>query len=360
MAPWEFSGYAAWARHPHWRRLGAASPGIRRYDCAMSARADQGRYTPDPDQMALWPDVSGNAINGLSETAPRRPSPVYWHEPDTIPHGPLQSWFYSRYTQSADVVAARARRQEIIDRPLPDIAPVQRRDSPAQWSALIKDMAKTFGADDAGIARMDASWIFEGRDQEEWKWAVVIAVAHDYEALKTAPGDAAATEVVNQYGRALKVVKDLTGWIRDQGWTADLKGGPMAGSMVMIPAAIGAGLGELGRHGSMIHRTFGANFRLALVLTDLPLAADGADVFGADDFCTSCRVCSDACPPQAIADHKQWVRGAEKWYVDFDKCLPFFNENKGCAICIAVCPWSRPGVAETLVKKMARRRARAG
>jgi epoxyqueuosine reductase len=43
----------------------------------------------------------------------------------------------------------------------------------------------------------------------------------------------------------------------------------MAGFFVLIPAAIEAGLGELGKHGSMIHRQFGANFGLARVLTDL-------------------------------------------------------------------------------------------
>jgi hypothetical protein len=32
--------------------------------------------------------------------------------------------------------------------------------------------------------------------------------------------------------------------------------------------------------------------------------------------------------------------------------------SQGCAICLAVCPWSRPGVAENLVGKMARRRGR--
>ena len=74
--------------------------------------------------------------------------------------------------------------------------------------------------------------------------------------------------------------------------------------------------------------------------------------------CRHCRVCSDACPPQAIADDKQVVRGERRWYVDFDRCLPYFNEHMGCGICVVVCPWSRPGVADTLVTKMARRLAR--
>lgn len=66
---------------------------------------------------------------------------------------------------------------------------------------------------------------------------------------------------------------------------------------------------ELGKHGSLIHRELGANFRLACVLTDLPLLADRPDVFGGDDFCASCRICADACPPDAIAADKQLVRG---------------------------------------------------
>ena len=65
-----------------------------------------------------------------------------------------------------------------------------------------------------------------------------------------------------------------------------------------------------------------------------------------------------ACPPEALFDTKQTVRGAEKWYVDFDRCLPFFNETNGCAICIAVCPWSRPGVGMNLAEKLSRRRNR--
>ena len=39
-------------------------------------------WTPSDDQMGHWPAVSGNAINGVGEDAPRRPSPIYWHPPD--------------------------------------------------------------------------------------------------------------------------------------------------------------------------------------------------------------------------------------------------------------------------------------
>jgi len=65
-------------------------------------------------------------------------------------------------------------------------------------------------------------------------------------------------------------------------------------------------------------------------------------------------VCSDACPPDAIAAHKVLVRGEHRWYVDFDKCLPYFNEAMGCALCLAVCPFSRPGIGPRLVDKLAK------
>jgi epoxyqueuosine reductase len=113
----------------------------------------------------------------------------------------------------------------------------------------------------------------------------------------------------------------------------------------------------LGKHGSIINRQYGSSFRLAALTTDLPLEVDQPDVFGADDFCVNCQVCADACPPDAIFRAKQMVRGETKWFVDFDKCIPYFNETYGCGICIAVCPWSVPGRAPKLAAKWTERRA---
>jgi hypothetical protein len=55
-------------------------------------------WKPSAEQMALWPGVSGNVINGVGEQRVRRPSPIYWHAPDATPHGPLQRWFIARTT----------------------------------------------------------------------------------------------------------------------------------------------------------------------------------------------------------------------------------------------------------------------
>jgi epoxyqueuosine reductase len=305
--------------------------------------------------MALWPPVSGNAINGLGEASPRRPKPIYWHTPEMTPHGALQKWFYGR-SSGAAVAGARALRQAILDQPLAPLAEAKAERAPHAWAAEVKRVCREAGAEDAGITAMRTEWVFEGYEVPRQRWLIVIAVAHDYEQIRTAPDDLAAAEVIRQYARGNKVAKALASWLRSQGHDAVPHGGPLAGPVALIPPAIECGMGELGKHGSLIHRRLGSSFRLASVLADVPLVADSRDVFGADDFCVNCRVCTDACPPDAIFQDRQLVRGVHRWYVDFDKCLPYFNETQGCAICIAVCPWSRPGIAGTLVQKMARRR----
>ena len=52
-------------------------------------------YQPSEEQLSLFPEVSGNDINGLGDPEPRPPRPLYWFEPDTILHGQLQKYFYA-------------------------------------------------------------------------------------------------------------------------------------------------------------------------------------------------------------------------------------------------------------------------
>ncbi len=316
-------------------------------------------YRPSPDQMSLWPEISGNRINGLGDRSPRRPTPIYWHAPDATPHGPLQLWFYKHNLAGPVVAAARARRDKIIAAaPVPVAERKVQRDA-ADWTTDIKGFEGRFPGVHIGITRMRPEWVFEGMSVDA-SWLVMIAVAMDFELVKTAPSDPALAEIIDQYGRGLAIAKHIADWIRGQGWPAHGHCGPEAGAMLLIPPAIEAGLGELGKHGSLINPRFGSCFRLACVQTDLPLLADQPRPFGADGFCGGCQVCDRTCPPKAIAPDKQWVRGTQRWYVDFDRCLPYFNENASCGICLAVCPWSRPGVAPRLTAKLAARKQRRG
>ncbi|MCC7414264.1 MAG: 4Fe-4S dicluster domain-containing protein [Gammaproteobacteria bacterium] len=318
-------------------------------------------YRPGSEQLALFPAVSGNTINGLGERRRRRPSALYWHDPDTIAHGRLQKYFYAN---AARMETGRTETSQMAERrgpaELDPVAPVREQDNPAGWSVRVKEAALAHEADLVGIAAMREDWVFEGHQVAE-PWIVVIGVGMDQRELAKGPPRpedlSSANEVSRQYNRAARASKALANWIRNRGWNAVAHTGPMAGHLTVIPAAIAAGFGQLGKHGSMINDTWGASLRLASVTTDLPLVADAPVDIGVDDFCLRCRVCSDRCPPQAIYADKQLVRGEYKWYVDFDKCLPYFNDTLGCGICIAECPWSLPGVAPRLAAKLERRRA---
>jgi ferredoxin len=312
-------------------------------------------FTPDPEQIRRTPPDSGNAINGLGETGFRRPRVVYWAtDTSTIPHGKMQDYFYMRSSAVPAFGEARERRRLINEAPLPPVAPAAAQRAPETWTAMLDRFVADGDCEMVGVAEMNSDWAYEGEDVS-YSRVIVLGVQHDYDSIRTAPEDAAGMEVLTQYTRAGAAAKKITGWLHDEGWAAEAVTGPLTGSITLIPPALACGFGELGKHGSIINPEFGASFRLSAVLTDAPFAPTPSRDFGIDAFCQNCRVCEDACPPEALSPKKQTVRGETKWYVDFDKCLPFFNETHGCAICIAVCPWSRPGVGLNLAAKLARR-----
>lgn len=324
------------------------------------------------------PEISGNSVNGLGVAQPRRPAPFFWHEPQYHQFGDMQ-----RYTigvmygledggeirrafcvnenfQPGSESGTSSSRQFIHRGPDPiEVTSAKVEGTAPDWSRQVKAFALAHHADVVGIAAMRPEWVYEGFEVKE-KYVIVVGVAHDFEEISQAPSlpgnNRAIVEVGRQYTRAATAAAQLNNFIRAQGYGTTCFPGPTAQDLLMIPAAVEAGLGELGKHGSLINRRLGASFRLSAVTTDMPLEVDQPDVFGVDDFCLRCQVCREACPPDAIHAEKQWVRGDLKWYVDFDKCIPYFAESRGCGICIAVCPWSLPGVADKLVVKMARLR----
>ncbi len=305
----------------------------------MPRRASE-PYEPTEQQKALFPEVSGNAINGLGETEFRRPKPVYWREPETLAHGDLQLYFRSLSTKIPELLERYKDPVRNPYEPAPIAADHEDR-SPKDWSHRVKDFALKNEGDLVGIARFSQDWVFDDSAVDD-DWIIVIGVAMDYDRIAQSPPSAnnptSAVEVMDQYNRVARAAKLLSNWIRKQGFDATPRPGPMAGALNLIPPALACGFGELGKHGSIINRQLGSCFRLGGVTTKMPLTADAPDTFGADDFCRSCRLCADACPPKAIFEEKQWVRGVQKWYVNFDKCIPYFNDTHGCAICLAAAP----------------------
>ena len=324
-------------------------------DPSNPRRPKRKSYNPQPETLALL-KVSGNPINGLGEMTPRKPSPFFWHPPDQHPWGELQNLARQNSRKcpgSAPAFMAAYNHPELI--PVANV----RNEAPAeQFAAEVNSFALSHEADAVGIAPMDPLYVFEGYTIDE-PWVIVLALAHNYERLKEVPSDetngVGVTDVGDQYARGTRASYALANWIRSRGYNANPYPGPSASALVLIPPAIASGLGELGKHGSLISRHFGLGVRLAGITTDMPLVATAPDRFGADQFCTNCQVCTNACPPGAITEDKQMVRGTKRWYVNFDKCIPYFAESASCGICIAECPWTRPNVRPKLLATMVRR-----
>lgn len=325
-------------------------------------RRQDGGYSPPFLHRLLKPEISGNQINGLGETEVRRPTPLYHHEGLNLPFSKLQNSFFTKVLSHAGYWRNFVTLKKLARTPYNPPAD-QRSEAPAEeWTKRVKELAVNGGASIVGVAPMTRNWTYGwGYPEVKEPWIVLLGMPMDYdimtEVVKLGFSTRTGTHHIDVYTRGTLLARKLANWMRDQGWTAWGGCGPMAGPVNLIPAALAAGFGELGKHGSIINRQLGSIFRLAYVVTDLPLVADAPDQFGADDFCLNCQLCVKNCPPDAIYQEKKMIRGVNRWYVDFDKCLPYFNDSQGCGICLTVCPWSRPGRASSLARKMKRRRA---
>ena len=132
-----------------------------------------------------------------------------------------------------------------------------------------------------------------------------------------------------------------------------------------------AGLGWIGKHTNLIHRSLGSFFFIGELVTDVRLVADTPAV----DYCGTCTKCIEACPTDALVAPYQ---------LDARKCIAYLtieyreltlpedlqdqtqNWIFGCDICQDVCPWNkfsrpaseprykaRPGIQETPLNQWA-------
>lgn len=313
------------------------------------------------DFRKLFPTgISGNDINGLGSQSKSPPKPFFWHPADQQPFHELQKAVIDYQRQIPEIAAAYSRDAPRGPRPV-EKADVQESKSPEEWAGLVKEFALANEADIVGITPLKPDYIYEG-----WEISlpnlILVGAAMDYDKYLQAPASpenyTSALEVADKYNTCARIARNISNMILSSGYNTKVFPGPMATALNMIPAAIQAGLGELGKHGNMINQELGSNFRLSAIATDMPLEFDQPLDFGSADFCLSCQICTKNCPPGAISDEKQMVRGTLKWYVDFDKCIPYFGEAMSCGICMSTCPWSKPGTAPRLAVKMTKRKLR--
>jgi Pyruvate/2-oxoacid:ferredoxin oxidoreductase delta subunit len=301
---------------------------------------------------------SGNEINGLGVAEPIRPKPPFHNTGrgagrEEIPWAALDTFFNmsNPWTVFWENIRGLWERRNAAGPVTRD--PIEVTD-PRAMADQVKAKAKEIGIEIIGIADYDDDSQYR-ENAFPYKYAIMLGTVMRRGAMVQAPHTPAAKEVMRGYRVGSLQANRLAAHIRSLGWQAEGYG--IGEDLVQHPMAIQAGIGTLGKHGSLINREHGSNFRISSVLTDLPMAVDQPLDFGAEDFCAACKKCVAECPPGAIFDSKQMVRGDLKWYVDFDKCIYYFSAHMGCSICIEVCPWSEPGHGPRLSKKMLKRRA---
>jgi ferredoxin len=230
-------------------------------------------------------------------------------------------------------------------------------------AAEIKRFARDIGADDVGIARLTPIMIRRGLDLRH-DHVICMIVAEDYaEALKGPR--ATEQEACGAYVRCAEIATQMAEYIRLLGYPA-MAHHNGACDVQAIPAMIAAGLGELGKHGSLVHPRFGASHRPGIVTTTFPLAVDAPLVFGVQDTCLSCNLCSNNCPGDAIPNREfVFTEGIRRWVTDVEKCYVFSRlRAEYCHICVDVCPYVHKAngdpVKRDLYKRYTAMRKKAG
>ncbi|HID89496.1 MAG TPA: reductive dehalogenase [Anaerolineae bacterium] len=319
-----------------------------------------------------------------------------------IPGSPEERAYHAMHPERVKIDRRLARFIEAVDRPeaaanpadaalyratfgptaglaLPDVvdgevAPEQVEADPAQLTTRIKTLARRLGADDVRIGPLNPAWVYSHRSTPpffedyranpphfsgvppdytglKWgdpieiphKYAIVMAFGQDRDLLRTGRTPYSDFEIGRVYGLSALVAVQVAAYIRALGWPARAHHLRNYG-VLLVPVAVDAGLGELGRCGYLLHPRLGANLRLACVTTDLPLTLDPPVDLGVQDFCEKCLKCAINCPAGAIPrGEKVVVRGVRKWQIDPAKCLLYWGHlGSACTICQVVCPWSKP------------------
>jgi tetrachloroethene reductive dehalogenase len=242
----------------------------------------------------------------------------------------------------------------------------------------LKKVARFVGASSVGVSKLDRRWLYshayypdirnpfekgkELTEEEitagisekieipgEYKYAIVFAIAMDYDLVKYSPSYTSGAGAGLCYSKMPLIAAMVSQYIRGLGYKAIPMGNDTACS---IPMAIDAGLGELGRNGVLITPEFGPRVRLSKVFTDMPLIPDRPVEFGVWDFCMECGKCAKECPSQSISHDDPTTeicnesnrKGLFRWPVNGEKCIAFWERNKSCSClnCIRVCPFNKP------------------
>ncbi len=239
---------------------------------------------------------------------------------------------------------------EAVDGP---VSPKQFKMDPAVAAEKIKGFCKALGADLVGIGPCKTEWLYThvggGAHYGEpitqtYKYAISIACPQQFDLVATGTDNAVGLVTGVNYAKMALITDTVAAYIRSMGYPA--RANHYRNYIALcVPLAVDGGLGELGRNGFLVTKEFGANTRLASILTDLPMTMDKPVDLGIQDFCSECKLCAEWCPSGSIPmGEKTNTRGINKWQLNANTCITYWSEHTGmnCSLCQVNCPWSKP------------------
>lgn len=216
-----------------------------------------------------------------------------------------------------------------------------------EFIAEIERMARAAGAKEIAYIKVPTHAIFQGKGIP-CEYAIVFTVEMEQEPISTAPSFECQLEVMDGYKRMSTIANRLSRHLRKNGFAA-YPGTALGGLTDYVHLAELAGLGAIGYHGLLITPEEGARLRLNTIytnITNLPtLAAQGKENphLWVRDFCSMCNKCIRKCPVGAIYDQPKPRGDGGFQSIDHATCRDYFTEHYGCAVCLAVCPFSQIG-----------------
>ncbi|RJE48505.1 hypothetical protein A7K50_09640 [Dehalobacter sp. MCB1] len=261
--------------------------------------------------------------------------------------------------QSLMSILGQLGQEDMVDGP---VDPVKIEMTPERAAEKVKGFAKhILGASVVKIGPLNQEYVYsvKGRSYHRHggveipvglpinlphKNAIFLVEGINYDILKGAPKKEIMLEIFRAYSKLGHMAVLMARFIRNIGYPA--RAHIVTNNQVIFPpAAIDAGVGELGRSGILISKEFGTAMKMSVITTDLPLVYDRKSKLGVDDFCKNCKICAENCPGAAISmdDEKQIIRGVERYRFKAENCFKIWNKTgTDCGVCMSACPYSKP------------------
>ncbi|MFQ5682904.1 MAG: hypothetical protein ACE5HC_06490 [Candidatus Binatia bacterium] len=233
-------------------------------------------------------------------------------------------------------------------------------DDPARMARNIKEIARFLGATVVGISHLEQAYVYSHRARGNaemgqkagdpidlrHRYAICMGFASDYHKFLSNNSRISDAEYGLGNNEMIPTTFQLASYIREMGYPARAHHYGR-GEVNPIPLAVNAGLGELGRHGMLVHEEYGSRLHLSVVTTDLPLEVDKPEDIGLEDVCKYCMKCAKTCPSHSISfGDKEVLNGVEKYVVNVDTCYKYRPASRGqwsnCVICVSSCCYNKP------------------